>query len=361
MKTKLLLPVTGLLLASLFFSKQSSAQNLLDLQSWLPGQGSTGIFAKAGLDSENFREWGEGPNGKRVVLWKAQPDGNYDADGGWATNAFGINHNNMYRYMVWIKMTNSFTGTAYLGCGGVLNLAGVADSNPYFWYGKPPKLDRWYLLVGYIHGSGDASTTSYGGIYDGVTGEKVIAMNDFKFPVGATSTNHRSFLFYDRNTDDRLYLYGPRVEVVNGNEPSIAAILGIQNASAEQGYFAGKVGIKTTSPGDYDLAVNGKIRTKEVRVETANWADYVFKKGYELPTLEQTEKHIKEKGHLPGIPSEAEVKAEGIEVGDMNAKLLKKIEELTLYLIQQNKKMSAIEKDNIELKKAVFKSQKKSP
>jgi hypothetical protein len=64
---------------------------------------------------------------------------------------------------------------------------------------------------------------------------------------------------------------------------------------------------------------------------------------------------------IPGIPSEAEVKAEGIEVGDMNAKLLKKIEELTLYLIQQNKKMSAIEKDNIELKKAVFKSQKKSP
>jgi hypothetical protein len=125
-------------------------------------------------------------------------------------------------------------------------------------------------------------------------------------------------------------------------------------------YILGNVGIGTQDTKGYKLAVAGNMIAESVKVQLQSaWPDYVFEKDYSLPSLEQTEKHIKEKGHLPGIPSAAEVKAEGIEVGDMNAKLLKKIEELTLYLIQQNKKMSALEKDNIELKKAVFKSQDK--
>ncbi|WP_316834532.1 hypothetical protein [Pedobacter nutrimenti] len=353
MRRKLLLPVTGLLLASLFFSKQSSAQNLLDLQNWVPGQGTTGIFTKVGQDSESTREWGDGPYGKRSILWKAQADGAYDADGGWATSQFPINPLYMYRYTVWIKKTNSKDGLIYFGCTNVQSLAGVPDSNPYFWYGKLPEINKWYLLVGYIHGSGDPSNDNYSAIYDGVTGQKVVDMKDFKFAAGATTTNHRAFQYYNTNVLDLQYMYAPRVEVVNGNEPSIMELLGIQSGASDQQYFAGKVGIKTTSPGDYDLAVNGKIRTKEVRVETANWADYVFKKDYELPTLEQTEKHIKEKGHLPGIPSEAEVKAEGIEVGDMNAKLLKKIEELTLYLIE-------LKKQNNQLSKRVTQIEKKN-
>ncbi|HWW40184.1 MAG TPA: hypothetical protein VNZ46_12765, partial [Pedobacter sp.] len=103
----------------------------------------------------------------------------------------------------------------------------------------------------------------------------------------------------------------------------------------------GNVGIGTLTPKE-KLSVNGKIRAQELKVETANWPDYVFEKDYQLPTLEQTEKHIQEKGHLPGIPSASEVKAEGIEVGDMNAKLLKKIEELTLYLIELKKQNSQL-------------------
>ena len=68
-----------------------------------------------------------------------------------------------------------------------------------------------------------------------------------------------------------------------------------------------------------------------------NWPDFVFAENYELPTLQETEKHIKEKGHLSGIPSAAEVEKNGIELGDMNKKLLQKIEELTLYLIEMKK------------------------
>jgi len=114
----------------------------------------------------------------------------------------------------------------------------------------------------------------------------------------------------------------------------------------------GNVSIGTTDPKGYKLAVAGNMIAESMKVKLqGTWPDYVFKRDYELPTLEQTEKHIKEKGHLPGIPSEAEVKAEGIEVGDMNAKLLKKIEELTLYMIDQNKRLEQQEKKINELSK----------
>jgi hypothetical protein len=103
----------------------------------------------------------------------------------------------------------------------------------------------------------------------------------------------------------------------------------------------GKLGLGTLNPTER-LSVNGNIRAKELKIEAANWPDYVFERDYQLPTLEQTEKHIQEKGHLPGIPSAAEVKAEGIEVGEMNAKLLKKIEELTLYLIELKKEVKEL-------------------
>jgi hypothetical protein len=98
----------------------------------------------------------------------------------------------------------------------------------------------------------------------------------------------------------------------------------------------GNVGIGTVSPAE-KLSVNGKIRAQEIKVEAVNWPDYVFADNYKLPSLQETEKHIKEKGHLPGIPSAEEVKTDGVDLGDMNAKLLKKIEELTLYLIELKK------------------------
>ena len=104
----------------------------------------------------------------------------------------------------------------------------------------------------------------------------------------------------------------------------------------------GYVGIGTSSP-DSKLAVNGTIHSKEVKVDMNGWPDYVFKKEYNLPTLQEVEKHINEKGHLENIPSEEEVLKNGINLGEMNAKLLQKIEELTLYVIEQNKK---IEKQN---------------
>jgi hypothetical protein len=102
----------------------------------------------------------------------------------------------------------------------------------------------------------------------------------------------------------------------------------------------GNIGIGAISP-THKLSVNGTVRAKEVIVETAGWADYVFADDYALKPLAEVEAHIKQHKHLPGIPSAKEVAEEGVSVGEMQAKLLAKIEELTLHVIAQQKEAAA--------------------
>jgi hypothetical protein len=87
----------------------------------------------------------------------------------------------------------------------------------------------------------------------------------------------------------------------------------------------------------WGLNLAGTIRAKEVKIEATGWSDFVFDKNYNLPKLSDVEKHINDKQHLPGIPSEKEVLENGVNVVDMQAKLLQKIEELTLYVIDLKK------------------------
>ena len=111
----------------------------------------------------------------------------------------------------------------------------------------------------------------------------------------------------------------------------------------------GNLGIGTLNPGAWKLAVNGNIRAKEIKVETG-WSDFVFYDNYKLPTLKEVENHIKEKGHLKDIPSAEEVDENGIFLGEMNSKLLQKIEELTLYTIRQQKEIEILKEEKKELK-----------
>lgn len=113
----------------------------------------------------------------------------------------------------------------------------------------------------------------------------------------------------------------------------------------------GNVGIGTEDTKGFKLGVNGKIAATEVKVANyANWADFVFKKEYKLPSLEEVESHIKRKGHLQNIPSEKEVARNGFYLAEMDAKLLQKIEELTLYTIQQEKEIKKTKEENKNLK-----------
>lgn len=354
---------SGLLLIFSACALGCSAQNLLNLNEWVAGTGGITGFSANGLATENEREWGIGPQGRQVIVWKATPSGDQSGDGGWNSTDIAINNQKTYRFSVWIKRTNSKSGTAYFGCGTVTTLAGVINSNAYFWNGNLPELDKWYLLVGYVHGSDDPSTVSSGAIYDGVTGKKIASAIDYKFSPTTTTTRHRSYLFYDPNVNDRQYFYGPRLEEVNGNEPTISSLLD-NPVGAGDFYFSGKVGIKTQIPGDYDLAVNGKIRSQEIKVETAGWADYVFEEDYKLPTLAETEIFIQKNGHLPDVPKASEVEANGISLGEMNKVLLKKIEELTLHLIEKDKILKQVierlEKSETSLATVLNEQSKKS-
>lgn len=95
---------------------------------------------------------------------------------------------------------------------------------------------------------------------------------------------------------------------------------------------------------------NVQIRHSYIGSSLLLWSDFVFENDYDLPTLEEVEEHIAENGHLPEIPSEAEVTENGINLGEMDAKLLQKIEELTLYLIEQNKEIKELKKEISDMK-----------
>src|SRR5690606_7637263 len=105
------------------------------------------------------------------------------------------------------------------------------------------------------------------------------------------------------------------------------------------------IGTPIRQPG-YLLSVDGKVKAKEIKVETSGWSDFVFEKDYDLPTLEEVEKHIQEKGHLKDIPSAKEVEENGINLGEMDSKLLQKIEELTLFVIEQQKMIKTLKVEN---------------
>lgn len=89
--------------------------------------------------------------------------------------------------------------------------------------------------------------------------------------------------------------------------------------------------------GDIIIPVQGTLSAKKIKVSTSGWPDYVFSKQYELPTLASVKSYIEQNQHLPNVPSAEEVKENGQDLGEMNKVLLRKVEELTLYLIEQQK------------------------
>ncbi|WP_421809238.1 fibronectin type III domain-containing protein [Flagellimonas sp.] len=111
------------------------------------------------------------------------------------------------------------------------------------------------------------------------------------------------------------------------------------------------VGIGTTDTQGYRLAVAGNVIAEGVRVELqGNWPDFVFHDQFDLLKLEEIRKYIQEHGHLPNIPSAKQIEEEGIDLGTMNAKLLQKIEELTLYVLSQNDEIKELKEENEKMK-----------
>jgi len=127
-------------------------------------------------------------------------------------------------------------------------------------------------------------------------------------------------------------------------------------------YMSGDLRIGTTTAATgYALSVNGKIACTEVLVQDPGaWPDYVFTSDYKLRSLDNLEQNIKENGHLPGLPSAQEIETNGLHIGDMQKQVVEKVEELTLYTIEQGKMLQELKKEidalkaeNTSLKKAI--------
>lgn len=160
-------------------------------------------------------------------------------------------------------------------------------------------------------------------------------------------------IFLKRNTDNGGYIQGIQTQLNDGTNNFYFGNLHSEQWIITKGKFDGQrlftvksngnVGIGTNDPNGWKLSVNGNIRAKEIKVET-DWSDFVFEEDYNLPTLQEVERHIEVNGHLQDIPSAKEVAENGIFLGEMDSKLLQKIEELMLYTIKQNKEILELKK-----------------
>lgn len=214
--------------------------NLLDFTAWKIGHDfalgnpvgeADGLgWARNGSAAENAIVLDIGPSGYSEPIWRCTADVNNDGDGGWNVVNIPIDHEKSYRAIVWAKQ-NSNAGTKYLGCSGsgtnyLVPAGGAANTNPYFWAADLPQNDKWYMIVGIIHGSGYTGADSgVAGIYDPDTGEKVVDANEFRNAVGTSYQTHRAYLYYDSTGTSVVDFARPRFEELNGIEPSIEALL----------------------------------------------------------------------------------------------------------------------------------------
>jgi len=229
----------------LYFDPKKSyrwGKSLISHKYWGTGTGSCINFYRNGDISENSRVYYDGPFGN-TICWKAIPDSTSGADGGWGTNHFNIDKTRLYRYSVWVnrKVTGS-SGTFYLGThnynssNSSINiysrLSGGGTTNPYFWYSSNPPTssqlpeDKWILIVGHIwpYDSGNGSNHINSGRYY-TNGTKLGNITqDFVWSSSAVTSDHRTYLYYCTDTTVRQYWAYPRVDLIDGTEPSIAEL-----------------------------------------------------------------------------------------------------------------------------------------
>lgn len=238
--------------------------NLLDTNVWVTGStGSQPGFPQNGSTSENSIVVDIGPDGTPKQIWRAystEESYQHDPDGGWATDAFTINHLKPYRFSCWIKRVGSLsTGSAWLGLGGntVTNLAGALNDNPYFAVRNRSDLvqDRWYLFVGYVWPSTYTGNSNLGGIYDGTTGELIQTADSWKWVSGQTWSIHRCYQYYS-NVGDVQYFYGPRVDIADGSEPTIDALLAVAKADTAKSSAAASAASAVSSANSATSAAN---------------------------------------------------------------------------------------------------------
>ncbi|GAB4042259.1 bZIP transcription factor [Spirosoma jeollabukense] len=196
-------------------------------------------------------------------------------------------------------------------------------------------------------------------ITQGTPGKSGLRFTNLTSAYTTTVLNQTKFLTVDTNGDVIL-------ASINGSGRVGADTDGAWQASGDnlQNTNPGGVvigpGVSKT-PAGYRLYVADGILTEKVKVavkSTNDWSDKVFESGYKLKSLGEVEQYITKAGHLPGVPSASEVVEQGVDVAKMDAKLLEKIEELTLHMINMEKRINALTKENQSLKQGLVKMAK---
>jgi hypothetical protein len=188
-----------------------------------------------------------------------------------------------------------------------------------------------------------ASSGAYAGLLlNSGLSTKQLGIHYGSYGTTSETTNTLRFGRYDKSTADQ---FG------NGWQANVVLL----DMDAPDGSIVldenGNIGFGTYSTNGYKMAVAGSALFTKVTVKALPWADYVFHANYRLRPLSEVEQYIKQHHHLPEVPSAAEVEKNGLDVGDNQATLLKKIEELTLYVIEQNKKIEELQSEVRALKK----------
>ncbi len=273
-----------------------------------------------------------------------------------------------------IGQTNTFPSTGNVGIGTTSPVSStslqVLSDNPTGIYIVGPRSN------GYTSSPGITISATGSGNKYGIFHNVYPAYGSDRFVLGHTTNSAQQISFFNGNVYFGGYpaqqsgpynndpglpfsflrnVYAPAI-YLGGFHPTNSTILDGTNISIPYGNILANTGTITSSlvigtvsgmPTGYKLYVETGILTEKLKVAlsgTSDWSDYVFNKDYKLSSLEEVEKYIQANHHLPNVPSAEEVVKSGIDVAKMDAKLLEKIEELTLYMI-------ALKKENADIKK----------
>lgn len=251
--------------------------SIINMNSWTVSTGSVAGYGLNGGYSENIRTLDTNPWGDTDIVWGSFPSGNGYDDGGWNGDAFNIDNTKMYRFSVWVRRISSTSGGSYYlglyanGNGPVQMSDNGINTNPYWYCNGTSELvqNTWYLLVGHAYPwnttyTGRHPDTGYylannpNQITLGYVGCN-IGSGDVKWSVNTTNAQHRVYHYYCNDSTTRLQFYNPRVDLMDGKQPSIAELVNYSPARW-----------RDLSGNNNSLLVNKPI------YDTSNYGNFIF-------------------------------------------------------------------------------------
>ena len=335
-----------------------------------PGQ-KLEVFGNALINSNTNTELKINSNGGAASLSLSNGAGSQSIYGGiGGSNNMDFYTNSIFRMRI-DPSGNVGIGTASPGNFYKLDVLGNSKTSGYFSFNDK----------GYIRGGTSTNTldlqSGTAGIYFMNSSYSVLnaaLLDNGNFGIGTASPGQKLEVFgntlinSNTNTELKINSNGGAASLVLSNGAGSQLIYGGVGGSNNMDFYtnsifrmridpSGNVGIGTTTPGSYKLAVEGTIGARKMKITQQGipWADYVFQDDYQLRSLESLDKYIQQYKHLPEVPTTKEVNENGLDVADTQALLLKKIEELTLYMIELKKENSNIKKELEMVKKSINK------